>query len=186
MELRATEIPDVKMVTPKRIRDARGFFSEVYNLRDFAKTGIEYVFVQENHSLSIEAGTVRGLHFQFPPMAQTKLIRVLRGRILDVAVDIRAGSPTFGQHVMVELSAEAGNQILLPRGFAHGCMTLEPYTELLYKVDAYWSPEHEGGVHFADPDLGIAWPSAAAEVTLSPRDRKLPVFANLPRIEVWE
>ena len=127
-------IPEVKLITPRRFGDARGFFSETYNAKAFAEAGITLTFVQDNHSLSAPAGTVRGLHFQSPPFAQDKLVRVTRGRILDVAVDIRRSSPTFGQHVTAEISAEAWNQILVPAGFAHGFVTLEPDTEVVYKV----------------------------------------------------
>ncbi|MBV8978157.1 MAG: dTDP-4-dehydrorhamnose 3,5-epimerase [Alphaproteobacteria bacterium] len=166
------------LITPKRLSDARGFFSETYSKRSFAEAGIDLDFVQDNHSLSADAGTVRGLHFQEPPFAQDKLVRVTRGRVLDVAVDIRRSSPTYGRHVAVELSAENWHQFLIPKGFAHGFCTLEPDTEVLYKVSAFYSAEHERGIRWHDPAIGIAWPSGAGAV-LSARDASLPVFADL-------
>ena len=128
LKVEATDIPDVKIITPRKLGDSRGFFSEVYNRKSFAEAGIALEFVQDNHSLSAQVGTLRGLHFQSPPFAQDKLVRVPRGRILDVAVDIRVGSPTFGKHVAVELSAENWRQLLVPIGFAHAFITLEPNT----------------------------------------------------------
>ena len=169
-----TEIEGVKIVTPKKFGDARGFFSETYNGADWAKAGYHHVFVQDNHSLSAEVGTIRGLHFQAPPFAQDKLVRVARGRILDVAVDLRRTSPTFGRHVAVELSAQNWRQLLVPVGFAHGFVTLEPDTEVLYKVTKVYSPAHDCGVAFDDPDLAIAWPVAPDRAILSDKDRKLP------------
>ena len=179
MNVVALDIPDVKLITPKRFGDSRGFFSEVYNGRAFAAAGIDIDFVQDNHALSGEVGTLRGLHFQKPPFAQTKLVRVTRGRIYDVAVDIRLKSPTYGRHVGVELSAENWAQLLVPAGFAHGYCTLEPNTEVLYKVDAYYAPEHDAGILWSDPALGIAWPVEPGKAHLSDKDNRLPVLKDI-------
>lgn len=178
IEVEPTALPDVKTVKPKRFGDIRGFFSEVYNKRAWADAGISLEFLQDNHSLSGTAGTVRGLHFQTEPFAQDKLVRVTRGRILDVAVDVRRSSLTFGQHIAVELSAENWLQLLVPVGFAHGFCTLEDNTEVIYKVTNYYSGAHDKGVAWDDPALGIAWPVAAAEATLSDKDRQLPRLAE--------
>ena len=174
MEVIATAIPEVRIIVPRRHGDHRGFFSEVWNSRAMAAAGIGIGFVQDNHSLSAEAGTLRGLHFQSPPHAQTKLVRVLRGAILDVAVDLRRGSPTYGHHVSVELSAENWRQLLVPRGFAHGFVTLEEDCEVLYKVSAPFAPELDRAIRFDDADIGIEWPLDRAELTLSDRDRDAP------------
>src|SRR5215204_2206355 len=163
IELEPTALADVKIVKPKRFGDARGFLSEVFNRRAFAQAGISLDFVQDNHSSSAKAGTVRGLHFQTAPFAQAKLVRVSRGRILDVAVDLRRSSPTFGQHVAVELSAANWLQLLVPVGFAHGFCTLEDETEVLYKVTAYYAAAHDRGIAWDDPALGIPWPVTAAD-----------------------
>jgi dTDP-4-dehydrorhamnose 3,5-epimerase len=160
--------------------DTRGYFAETYVRRDFVAAGIEHEFIQDNESRSRAAGTVRGLHFQAPPAAQTKLIRVLRGRILDVVVDLRCSSATYGQHLTVELSEETGDQLLVPRGFAHGFCTLEPESVVFYKVDSVYSADYDRGVHWADVNLGIEWPIAAAEAVVSERDRSLPQFRDLP------
>jgi dTDP-4-dehydrorhamnose 3,5-epimerase len=180
LSVEATAIPDVKIVTPKRIGDPRGYFSETYHRQRFAEAGITIDFVQDNQSLSAAVGTIRGLHFQSAPFAQDKLVRVLRGRILDVAVDLRRSSPTFGQHVAVELSAENGRQLLVPIGFAHGFCTLEPDTEIHYKVSAYYSAANDHGLAWDDPALGIAWPIDAARAVLSDKDRRQPKLADLP------
>lgn len=185
LTVEATEIPDVKILTTRRIQDSRGYFSEVWNRRRFAEAGLHHDYVQINHSLSTETGTLRGLHFQTHPFAQDKLVRVARGRILDVAVDIRAGSPTFGRHVAVELSAENGRQLLLPVGFAHGFCTLEPDTEVLYQVTAYYSGEHDRGLAFDDPELAIKWPFAADRLMLSDKDRRHPRLADMPVHFQW-
>ena len=177
LDVEETLLPDVRIVTPRRFGDDRGFFSEIYNAQRFAKVGIGMTFVQDNHSWSRSAGTVRGLHFQSPPFAQDKLIRVARGRILDVAVDIRRSSPTYGQHVSVELSAADGRQLFVPVGFAHGFCTLEPDTEIVYKVSAPYSAAHDGGLPFDDADLRIAWPVAPADAVLAEKDRRHPSFA---------
>jgi dTDP-4-dehydrorhamnose 3,5-epimerase len=182
LQVEATAIPDVKIITPRKFGDHRGFFSEVYTRKSFLEAGIDLDFVQDNHSLSAEVGTLRGLHFQSAPFAQDKLVRVVRGRILDIAVDIRRSSPTFGQHVTVELSAENWRQLLIPIGFAHGLCTLEPDTEVLYKVTNYYSAPNDLGVAWDDPDLAIDWPVAAAELVLSDKDRKHPRLRDLPPI----
>ena len=180
MQVTALAIPDVKLVTLRRHGDDRGFFSETFSARMLAEAGITEAFVQDNHSLSREKFTVRGLHLQVDPMAQGKLVRVPHGRILDVAVDVRRGSPTFGKHVAVELSAEAWNAVYVPPGFAHGLCTLESDTEVLYKCTAYYSPEHERGVLWHDPALGIAWPVSAQDAHLSVKDRAYPTLADAP------
>jgi dTDP-4-dehydrorhamnose 3,5-epimerase len=181
LEVYPTAIPDVKIVKPQRFGDHRGFFSEVYNVEKFAQAGINLNFVQDNHSLSVESGTVRGLHFQSAPFKQDKLIRVVRGRLVDVAVDIRKSSPTYGQHVAVELSAENGLQLLIPVGFAHGFCTVEPNTEVIYKVSGYYSSAHDHGLAWDDPALGINWPVVPEGAVLSDKDRHHPRLADLPR-----
>lgn len=176
MQVIPTEIPDVKVLIPRRFKDARGFFSETYNKEALRLLGIDAEFVQDNHSLSVEKGVVRGLHYQIAPMAQHKLVRVTRGAILDIALDIRRSSPTVGKHVAARISAEEWNQIFVPIGFAHGFVTLEPNTEVIYKVSAPYSPPHERGIRWNDPALGIDWGIPEQEAVLSERDRKHPVF----------
>ena len=178
LDIRTFPIEGPLLIIPKRFGDARGFFSETYNAKSLAEAGITLTFVQDNHTLSSECGTVRGLHFQTPPKAQAKLIRVTRGRAFDVFVDIRKGSPTYGQHGAGELSAENWQQLLIPAGFAHGFCTLEPATEVLYKTTDYYAPETEAGILWNDPALGIAWPDFAG-ANLSARDRAWPMFAGL-------
>jgi dTDP-4-dehydrorhamnose 3,5-epimerase len=179
IEVRATAIPEVKLILPLRITDSRGFFSEVYRHDEFEAAGLPIKFVQENQSLSIEANTVRGLHYQARPFAQGKLIRVLRGRIFDVAVDLRASSPTYGKHVSAELSAENWQQMFMPVGFAHGFCTLESNTEVVYKVTSYYSHAHDFGVAWNDPDIGIDWPVLAAKAILSKKDKNQPRLAEV-------
>ena len=181
MQVLATAIADIKLIKPVRHVDSRGFFSEVFKERELQKHDINVDFVQDNHSLSVSKGVVRGLHFQIPPFAQAKLLRVTAGSIIDVAVDIRDGSPSFGRHVAVVLSAADWNQIFIPEGFAHGYCTLEPNTEVIYKVSAYYSLEHDRGLLWNDPALGIAWPVSADEALVSDRDRKHPALSRLPR-----
>jgi dTDP-4-dehydrorhamnose 3,5-epimerase len=182
ISVEATAIPDVKIITPRKFGDHRGFFSEVYSKQDFVEAGLNLDFVQDNHSLSAEVGTLRGLHFQSPPFAQDKLVRVARGRILDVAIDIRRNSPTFGKHVAVELSAENWRQLLIPIGFAHGLCTLEPNTEVLYKVTNTYSAANDLGLAWDDPDLAIEWPVAAEKIVLSDKDRQHPRLRDLPPV----
>ena len=179
-EFQSREIPEVKLVTPQIFRDARGFFSETYNRAAFSAAGIDHVFVQDNHSLSRHRGVVRGLHFQIGPHAQGKLVRVARGAVLDVAVDIRRGSPTFGRHVSAILSVENWSQLWIPVGFAHGFCTLEPDTEVIYKVTDLYAPDCERGLAFDDPALGIAWPISSAEAILADKDRRYPSLRDLP------
>lgn len=173
-------IPDVKILRPKKHGDARGFFSETYSQRALADAGIDLTFVQDNHAFSAAKGTMRGLHFQTTPFAQDKLVRVIRGSILDVAVDLRRASPTYGKHVAAVISAQAWNQILVPVGFAHGLLTLEPDTEVLYKVTNYYSPQHDLGLLWNDPALAIAWPVTEADAILSAKDKVQPRLADLP------
>jgi len=167
-------MPGVFLFSPKRFGDDRGFFSETFSAKQFAEhvPGIE--FVQDNHSLSRDPGVIRGLHFQTPPHAQGKLVRAPRGRVLDVIVDLRVGSPTYGEHLDVELSADNWQQLWVPAGFAHAFCTLEANTEFCYKVTDYYAPECDAGIAFDDPDLGIKWPVSPAEAILSEKDRKLP------------
>lgn len=179
MEVIELEIPDVKIIVAKKHGDHRGFFSETYNKKALELLGIHLNFVQDNQSLSEEIGTIRGLHFQTPPYAQDKLVRVIQGSILDVAVDLRKNSPTFGKHVSAIISAEKWNQILVPVGFAHGICTLEPNTELIYKVTHYYSPEHDKGLLWNDPALRIKWPFKEPEVILSEKDKKQPKLSEL-------
>ncbi|MEL7303104.1 MAG: dTDP-4-dehydrorhamnose 3,5-epimerase [Pseudomonadota bacterium] len=173
-------LPDVKLISPKIFRDERGFFSETYNQQTLAELGLAAAFVQDNHSLSRAAGVVRGLHYQRPPVAQGKLVRVIRGAIFDVAVDLRRSSPTFGQHVSAELSAENWQQLWIPPGFAHAFCTIQPDTEVVYKVTAPYSPDHEVSLRFDDPALGIDWPSLPGGAILSDKDRDAPLLADLP------
>jgi dTDP-4-dehydrorhamnose 3,5-epimerase len=179
MQFEETDIPAVKIVTPKKHGDARGFFSEVYKQSDWEAAGLDYRFVQDNHSYSAPVGTLRGLHFQTPPVAQDKLVRVIRGRILDIAVDIRRSSPTFGLHVAVELSGENWRQLFIPTGFAHGFVTLEPDTEVLYKVTSLYSPAHDRGLAYDDPDIAIEWPAPPGGLILSDKDKRWPRLRDL-------
>jgi len=178
MQAIETAIPDVKILVPKQFKDHRGFFSEVYSHKAISELGLATGFIQDNHSLSVEKGVLRGLHYQVAPMAQDKLIRVVRGAILDVAVDIRRSSPTFGKHVTALISADNWRQVLVPVGFAHGFVTLEPNTEVLYKVSAYYSPAHERGIKWNDPALGIDWGVTEGQAILSGRDQSHPPLAS--------
>ena len=181
-----TDIPDVKIIEPPKFGDDRGFFSEVFNRKTLREAGIEFDPVQDNHSLSASVGTIRGLHFQGPPSAQAKLVRAARGAILDVAVDIRKGSPTYGRHVAIELSAANWRQLLVPKGFAHGFCTLEPDTEVLYKVDAYYNPAVDFGIAWNDPALGIDWGVDLSSVTLSDKDKKHPCLSDIQPVFSFE
>ena len=178
MRLTRLAIGDLVEVQPARHGDARGYFSEIFKRSAFEAEGIRIDWIQDNQAFSAEAGTVRGLHFQRPPHAQDKLIRALRGAIFDVAVDIRDGSPTYGRWVGVELSAEQGNQLLVPAGFAHGYMTLQPDTEVLYKVSAPYAPADEMAIRWDDPDIGIDWPDLGVAPVLSGKDKVAPFLID--------
>lgn len=184
MRIEETALPGVKILTPDRFGDARGFFSESWNRKTFAKRGIDLDFVQDNHSMSAAADTVRGLHFQAPPHAQAKLVRCGQGALFDVAVDIRVGSPTYGQWVGVELSARNGRQLLVPQGCLHGFATRRPNTEILYKCTDYYAPDCDGAVRFDDPAIGIDWGLSGAPV-LSDRDVAAPLLADFDSPFVW-
>lgn len=181
-----TAMPAVKIIEPAKFGDDRGFFSETFNYEKYKAAGIDLKAVQDNHSLSGPRGTIRGLHFQAPPHAQAKLVRVVRGSVLDVAVDIRQGSPRYGEHVAVELSAKAWNQMYIPKGFAHGFCTLEADTELLYKVDGYYAPDHDKGLAWDDPALAIDWPVPSSGAVLSDRDRRHPRLSDLGEYFFYE
>lgn len=180
MRVETLAIPDVLLLFPKRFEDARGFFSQTWTRREFEAAGVAADWVQDNHAASKDKGVVRGLHCQIGAAAQSKLVRVVRGSIFDVAVDVRRSSPTFGRHVSAILDATSGAQLFVPKGFAHGYCTLEPMTEVLYKVDAYYAPESDRGVAFDDPDLAIKWPVPASEAILSDKDRRLPRLRAAP------
>jgi len=182
MKAERLAIPDVILVEPARHADPRGFFSETWSAAPFAELGIGPGFVQDNHSRSVPRGVIRGLHLQIGPNAQGKLVRVVRGAIWDVAVDVRAGSPSFGRWAAAELTAAGGEQLFVPRGFAHGYVTLQDETELFYKVDGQYAPDLEGGVAWNDPDLALPWP-LTGEPVLSDKDQKLPRLKDLGPVE---
>lgn len=186
MKIEETALPGVLVVTPARFGDARGFFSESWNDQTLADHGINHRFVQDNHSFSVQSGTVRGLHFQAPPHAQTKLVRCGRGSLFDVAVDFRRGSPTWGHWIGVELSFGNGRQLLIPAGFLHGFVTREPDTEIVYKCTDYYAPECDGAVRFDDPDIGIDWGIDSKTAILSDKDASAPMLAGLPSPFVWD
>jgi dTDP-4-dehydrorhamnose 3,5-epimerase len=167
-------IPQVTLIRVRKFSDARGHFLETFRRSDFAELGVKCDFVQDNQAFSDQPGTIRGLHLQVPPHAQAKLVRVLRGAIYDVAVDLRRGSSTFGKWCGARLTADGGEQIFVPRGFAHGYCTLEPETVVAYKVDAYYAPHSEAGVIWNDPEIGIDWTIPASRVLVSEKDSKLP------------
>jgi dTDP-4-dehydrorhamnose 3,5-epimerase len=177
MNVTSLQIGEVKIVVPRKFSDERGYFVETWSRKTFADCGIDVEFVQDNASLSRQAMTVRGLHYQAPPMAQAKLVRVLRGSIFDVAVDLRRASPTFGRYVSATLTADGSEQLFIPAGFAHGFCTLEPDTEIAYKVSGFYSREHDTGVVWNDPDVGIEWPLRGRDPILSEKDVKLPRLA---------
>jgi dTDP-4-dehydrorhamnose 3,5-epimerase len=178
-ELSRLAVPDVLLITPTRHGDSRGFFSETYSRRRLAEAGFDKEFVQDNHSLSGQRGILRGLHFQRAPHLQDKLVRVTRGAVFDVAVDLRRGSATFGQWVGVELSEENWRQVLVPAGFAHGFLTLTDVAEVLYKVTDDYAPEAEGGLAWDDPDIGVEWPLPASQIVTNARDAKWPRLSEL-------
>ena len=187
MIITSTDIPEVLLIEPKRFGDNRGFFSEVFNAKALARHVGTLEFVQDNHSLSQKKGTLRGIHFQSPPFAQDKLVRCVRGSILDIAVDLRRGSPTFGQSVSAELSADNWRQLFVPKGFGHAFLTLTPDVEVIYKVTDYYAPDHDGGIAWNDPDLAIAWGlHKDDEVELSAKDTKLPRLADFETPFLYE
>lgn len=186
MQIQKLDIPDILLVTPKKIGDSRGFFSETYRSDLFGLGGINVAFVQDNHVYSAQKGVLRGLHFQLAPHAQGKLVRCARGSILDVGVDIRMGSPTYGRHVAVELSALNWRQLWVPPGFAHGYITLEPDCEVVYKVTDYYSPEHDRGIAWDDPDIRIDWRLLPGEIILSDKDRRQPRLAEADPAFYWQ
>jgi dTDP-4-dehydrorhamnose 3,5-epimerase len=183
MQIEPTRLPDVVILTPRRFGDARGWFTETWNAARMAEAGLDLPWVQDNHSFSAAKGTLRGLHFQAPPRAQDKLVRCSRGAILDVAVDIRAGSPAYGQWVAVELTAENGRQLLVPKGFLHGFLTLTADVEVQYKCTDLYSPDHDGAVRWDDPAIGIDWGVAAP--ILSDKDAKAPLLADITNPFRW-
>jgi dTDP-4-dehydrorhamnose 3,5-epimerase len=180
MQIEPLDIPDILLLTPSKHGDARGFFSETFRGDIFASYGVDVVFVQDNHVRSAQKGVLRGLHFQTPPHAQGKLVRCTRGAILDVGVDIRVGSPTYGRHVAAELSAANWRQLWVPPGFAHGYVTLEDDCEVIYKVTDYYAPDCDRGIAWNDPTLGIDWRISAVDVILSDKDRKQPRLQDAP------
>ena len=177
MQVETTALEGVLVLTPRRFGDARGFFSESWNRKTMAEAGIKLDFVQDNHSVSAAVNTVRGLHFQSPPHAQAKLVRCGRGRLFDVAVDIRRGSPTWAAWIGVELSAENGKQLLIPAGFLHGFVTREPDTEIIYKCTDYYAPDCDGAVRFDDSTIGIDW-GLSGDPVLSDKDAAAPALAE--------
>lgn len=185
MKIEETVLPGVIVVTPDRFGDARGWFSETWNGPRLAASGIAIDFVQDNHSMSAASGTLRGLHFQRPPRAQDKLVRCTRGAILDVAVDVRKGSPTFGRWVGVELTAENRRQLLVPKGFLHGFVTREPDTEVMYKCSDVYAPDCDGGIRWNDPDLGIDW-GLTGDPVLSAKDQAAALLKDWDSPFVWE
>lgn len=185
LKLERTHLPGLVILEPERFGDQRGFFAETWNQARMESLGLSYDFVQDNHSLSAEAGTIRGLHYQAPPCAQAKLVRCGRGRLFDVAVDICARSSTYGQWFGVELSSDNGKQLLIPEGFLHGFATCEPDTEIIYKCSTYYAPDCEGVVRFDDPQIGIDWPLDGREPILSEKDAAAPSFRDLDSPFVW-
>lgn len=186
MQIEETALPGVLILTPTRHGDARGFFSESWNAERMAEAGLDYRFIQDNHSLSEATGTLRGLHFQTPPHAQAKLVRCGRGALFDVAVDIRHGSPTFGQWVGVELSFANGRQLLIPKGFLHGFVTREPMTEIAYKCTDTYAPDCDAAVRWDDPEINIEWGLAGCAPILSGKDAKAPLLSNIEPHFSWE
>ena len=182
MEVIKTAIEGLIIIEPKVFKDVRGYFFESFSQREFEQKVCPINFVQDNESMS-SYGVMRGLHFQRPPFTQSKLVRCVKGAVLDVAVDIRKGSPTFGQHVSAVLTAENGHQFYIPRGFAHGFIVLEDDTLFSYKCDNLYNPALERGMRFDDPALGIEWPDIGVELTLSEKDSRHPFLAD---IEPWE
>jgi len=186
MEFRTFGLDGPVEIIPRRIEDERGYFSEIFRLNSFTERAGPVEFVQDNQSLSVRPGTIRGLHFQSHPAAQGKLVRCLAGRLVDVAVDLRHDSPSFGRWVSVILSPEENNQLWVPVGFGHGFCTLEPDTIISYRVTSYYSPENDKGVAWDDPDIAVQWPEIADPDTLSSKDRNQPSLAELPHLFTME
>lgn len=185
MQIEQTDLSGVLVLTPRRFGDSRGFFSESWNHARLAEQGLDINFVQDNHSLSRQVGTVRGLHFQSPPHAQAKLVRCGRGRLFDVAVDIRKGSPTYGRWTGKVLSFENGHQLLIPVGFLHGFVTCEPDTEIIYKCSDYYAPDCDGAVRFDDPDISIDWGLDGVTPLLSEKDEAAPFLKDFDSPFIW-
>lgn len=186
MKVIATKLQDVKIIEMAVFGDHRGFFTESYTKEKFMEAGIDIDFIQDNHSLSVEPGVLRGMHFQTPGKAQTKLVRATTGVIYDVLVDLRLGSPTYGKWEGYILSEYNHRQLLVPKGFAHGFMTLTPNCNVQYKVDEYYSKENDGGIAFDDPAIGIQWPMPVGKLVLSEKDTKHPTLAEFNNPFVWE
>ncbi|WP_282170641.1 dTDP-4-dehydrorhamnose 3,5-epimerase [Ruegeria atlantica] len=186
MKVERSALPGVLIIVPDRFKDGRGFFSESWNYKSMKLHGVDMQFVQDNHSLSASLGTIRGLHFQAPPFAQAKLVRCGRGRLFDVVVDIRVGSPTYGKWMGEELSFENGKQLYIPTGFLHGFVTREPNTEIVYKCSNYYSPECDGSVRFDDPDINVDWGVGSLEPVLSEKDASAPLLKGFNSPFVFE
>lgn len=178
LEVRPLGLDGVLEIIPKRFCDARGYFGETYNFLRFSEAGIKLEFVQDNQSYSVARGVLRGLHYQVAPRAQDKLFRVIRGTVFDVAVDIRSNSPNFGKWIALEISAAKGNQILIPKGFAHGFVSLTPDVEVFYKVTDFYSAEHDRSIRFDDPAIGIDWPTGIGQFQLSDKDLAAPLLKD--------
>jgi dTDP-4-dehydrorhamnose 3,5-epimerase len=183
LQIKSLGLDGVLEIIPPRFEDDRGFFSETWNAQQLSENGVKLDFVQDNHSRSVATGVLRGLHYQLPPYAQDKLVRVVKGSIFDVAVDIRRGSPSFAQWTALRISADKWNQVLVPKGFAHGFLTLEPDTEVIYKVTNPYSASHNRSIRFDDPDIGIIWPMNASAFQLSDNDRKA---TSLKEAEIFD
>ena len=184
MQIERLAIPEVLLITPVRLGDARGWFSETYVKRALAAYGVDDDFTQDNQAYSAQRGTLRGLHLQIPPEPISKLVRCLKGAIFDVAVDVRAGSPTYGRWAGAELTAENGRQLYCPRGFAHAYVTLTSDTEVFYKIDGYYAPACERGLRWNDPAIAVEWPVAAADIITNARDRDLPLLADFEPVRL--
>ena len=178
MQVQKLSIPEVILLTPKRQMDSRGYFVETYNRRAFTTAGIDCTFVQDNQSLSLQRGTIRGIHFQSAPHTQAKLVRVVHGAVFDVAIDLRRGSPSYGRWCAARLTADDGEQLFIPAGFGHAFCTLVSDTIVAYKVDGYYARDYEGGIRWDDPDLAIDWPVAATDVHVSDKDARLPYLRD--------
>lgn len=183
MKIETTALPGVLILTPPRFGDARGWFSETWNGPKLAAAGVNVAFVQDNHSMSAAVGTLRGLHYQRPPHAQDKLVRCSKGAVLDVAVDVRRGSPTYGKWLGIEISAEDGRQVLVPKGFLHGFVTRAPDTEVQYKCSDVYAPDCDGGIRWNDPEIGVDW--GVSEPVLSAKDQAAPFLKDWDSPFIW-